>query len=76
MSDSPDIEVPEHIRVQDMTAYNGLALEETVSIMKVPLLVHRPGDQLQISEITGNDLLNVGDRAADGGVLNSLFSLM
>ena len=39
--------------------------------MKVPLLVHRLGDQLQISEITGNDLMNVGGRAADGGELTA-----
>jgi hypothetical protein len=44
MSDSPDIEVPEHIRVRVKTAYNGLALEETVPIMKVQLLIHRLGD--------------------------------
>jgi len=37
--------------------------------MKVPLLVHQLGDQLQISEITGNDLMNVGGGAADGGEL-------
>jgi len=49
MSDSPDIEVPEHIRVQVKTAYNGLVLEETVPIMKVPLLVHQLGDQLYVS---------------------------
>jgi hypothetical protein len=71
MSDSPDIEVPEHIRVRVKTAYNGLVLEETVPIMKVPLLIHRLGDQLQISEITGNELMNVGSRAADGGGLTA-----
>ena len=38
--------------------------------MKVPLLVHQLGDQLQISEIMGNDLMNVGGRAADGGELS------
>jgi hypothetical protein len=69
MSDSPYIEVPEHIRVQVKKVYNGLTIEETVPVMKLPLLVHRLVDQLQISEITGNDLLNVSGRAADGGRL-------
>jgi len=50
MSDSPDIEVTEHIRVRVKIAYNGLTLEETVPVMKVPLLVHQLGDQLQSHE--------------------------
>jgi hypothetical protein len=47
-----------------------LALEETLPVMKVPLLVHQLGDQLQISDITGNDLLNLDGRGnGDGGDL-------
>jgi hypothetical protein len=70
VSDSQDIEVPEHIRRRVQGAYNMLEHEETLPVMKVPLLVHRLGDQLQISEITGNDLLSINGRDnGDGGGL-------
>jgi hypothetical protein len=63
MSDSKVIEVTKHILHQVHIAYNKLELEETVPVMTIPLLVHRLGDQLQISEITDNDVLNLGGRA-------------
>ena len=80
VSESSLVEVPEHIRHRVHVAYNGLALEETLPVMKVPLLVHRVGDQLQISEITGNDLLNLdgdggGQAASAGAVTEALQAL-
>ncbi len=62
LSDSQDIEVCEHIWHQVQEAHNWLALEETLSVMKLPLLVHQLGDHSQISCITGNDLLSLGGR--------------
>ena len=80
MSESSLVEVPEHIRHRVHVAYNGLALKETLPVMKVPLLVHRVGDQLQISEIPGNDLLNLdgdggGQAASAGAVTEALQAL-
>ena len=65
-SDSPDIAVPNLMRQQVRTAYNELDLDETVPVAKIPLCIHREGDQLVIDEINENDLMILGGGGGGG----------